>query len=185
MLPLHQPLHFASAPWNSLSPEWLALDRSLPADHLARLIARAVGLLDLSELFASYRGVGSLPLSPDLLLKIALYEMHDGELRPSRWARHCCECIPLQWLAFGLQPSRSSLYAFRDRVSPLLDTFNAHILTLAQANNPLSGATRTALDGTLVAAQGSRHKLLTPKSLDKRLPLLQAAIAQDGGCSRM
>src|SRR5204863_9588258 len=87
--------------------------------------------------------------------------------------------LPLQWLAFGLQPSRSSLYAFRDRLGPLLDTFNAHILHLAQANNPFAGSTRTALDGTLVAAQGSRHKLLTQKSLDKRLALLQDAIAQD------
>jgi transposase len=174
-----QHLRFASPPWHSLSPEWHALDSSLPVDHLARLIDRAVDLLDLSDLFSSYRGVGSLPLPPDVLLKIVLYEMHDGELRPTRWARHCRESIPLQWLAFGLQPSRSSLYAFRDRVRPLLDIFNAHILRLAYANRPPSGATRTALDGTLVAAQGSRHKLLTQKSLDKRLPLLQAAIAQD------
>jgi hypothetical protein len=169
---------FASPPWHRLSPQWLSIDLALRPDHLARFIDRAVSLLDLQPLYDSYHGVGSLPNPPDLLLKIVLFEMHDGELRPARWARHCRECTPLQWLAFGLQPARSCLYTFRDRLGPLLDDLNACVLAQAQADGIVC-AQRGALDGTFVAAQGSRHKLINHKTMHKRLSLLEAVIDQD------
>lgn len=53
---------FAAPPWNRQSPEWLAIEDTLPADHLARLINEAVDHLDLTPLFASYAGVGSQPI---------------------------------------------------------------------------------------------------------------------------
>ena len=61
---------FAGPPWDHRSPQRLAIDDDLPADHLARAIDEMVDRLDLTDLFASYAGVGSRPHRPDLMLKI-------------------------------------------------------------------------------------------------------------------
>jgi hypothetical protein len=47
---------FAPPPWDRSSPQWLEIEDSLPADHLARAIDEAVNQLDLRALFASCRG---------------------------------------------------------------------------------------------------------------------------------
>jgi hypothetical protein len=64
---------FAVPPWDPRSPERLAIDDDLPADHLARAIDEVVDRLDLTALFASSAGVGSKPHRPDLMLKVVLY----------------------------------------------------------------------------------------------------------------
>ena len=53
---------FAPTPWTTESEEWQAIDRRLPEDHLARRVARAVEMLDLAPLWASYLGVGKKAL---------------------------------------------------------------------------------------------------------------------------
>src|SRR5438105_4205634 len=78
---------FARPPWDRHSPEWLAIEDSLPADHLARVIDEAVDQLDLTPLFASYAGVGSQAHRPDLMLKIVLYEIQTGCQSPAQWAQ--------------------------------------------------------------------------------------------------
>ncbi len=124
---------FAVPPWNPRSPEWLAIEDSLPADHRARAIDEAVDQLDLALLFASYLGVGSKAHRPDLMLKIALYEIQTGHHSPDQWAKDTCDRRCLQWLGLGIAPSRSRWYAFRDRVGPLLETFHRQILEGAVA----------------------------------------------------
>ena len=86
---------FAAPPWNPQSPEWLAIEDSLPADHLARAIDEAVDQLDLTPLFASYLGVGSKAHRPDLMLKIVLYEIQTGHHSPdSMGERHVRSSLP-------------------------------------------------------------------------------------------
>src|SRR5437763_16644066 len=70
---------FAPPPWAADSPDWQRLDQKLPPDHLARRIDRAVDRLDLTGLFDSYAGTGSKPHRPDLLLKVVLYDLQQGQ----------------------------------------------------------------------------------------------------------
>jgi hypothetical protein len=98
----------------SLGSRWQQLDRDLPADHLARRIARLVDTLDLRALEATCGGRGSAAWPPALLLKLILYEVYTG----------------------GARPARSCLYAFRDRLGPRLDELNRQLLTQAQAAGP-------------------------------------------------
>src|SRR5947207_6608680 len=111
---------FAATPWTEDSKEWQALDSRLPDDHVARRVARAVEGLDLNALFASYLGVGKKALRPDLLLKLVLYEMHRSRPSPSQWTRDVRESEAVRWLLFGMEPSRSRLYDFRNRLAPFL-----------------------------------------------------------------
>jgi transposase len=169
---------FAAPPWNRQSPEWLAIEDTLPADHLARLINEAVDHLDLTPLFASYAGVGSEAHRPDLMLKIVLYEIQTGHHSPAQWARDAGDRRCLQWLGFGIEPSRTRWYVFRDRVGPLLDTFNRQVLEWAIAQG-LTTARRGSLDGTFIAANASRHRLVNLARLQRRLAELDRVLAAD------
>jgi transposase len=169
---------FALPRWTEDSPQWQALDRQLAPDHKARVIAAFVNQIDLSELEAIYRGSGSEAYLPDLMLKIALYETLEGHRSPAAWARHRHDSIPLQWLALGIQPSRSALYAFRDRVGHVIDALCDDVVGTAQRDGLVSGQ-RGVQDGTTVRAHASRHRLLNQARLSKRLKALEGAVERD------
>ncbi len=119
---------FATLSWTVESGEWQALDDRVRADHLARRISEAGDLLDLGPLWSSYLGVGKKGLPADLLLKAVLYEMHGKRPSPAQWTKDARENEPVRWLLFGLEPSRTHWYDFRDRLAPFWDGWNASVL---------------------------------------------------------
>jgi transposase len=163
----HKHDRFVTPPLTPSSCEWLALDSRLPADHLARWVASAVSMLDLSPLWESYLCVGRPALPPDLLLKAVIYEMHSKRPSPAQWFKDAHENEPLRWLLFGLEPSRACWYDFRDRLAPFWDDWNAQVLQQAVSEG-MTTAQRAALDSTSVAASASRRKLLNEERLQKR-----------------
>jgi transposase len=169
---------FACPPWTRNSAPWRQIDAQLPEDHLARQIAQAVELLDLTPLFASYLGVGKEAVRPDLLLKLVLYEKQSKHPSPSQWAREVKENDPLQWLVFGIKPSRTLLYTFRDRIGPYLDYWNQQVLQFARERK-LIKAKRASLDSSSVAANASRKLLANEDRCQKRIEQLQEAMAAD------
>lgn len=169
---------FAEPPWTRESPEWLRIDCKLGEDDLARKIARLVDEeLDLDPLFSSYAGRGSLPHRPDLLLKMVLYEHHKGRPQPTQWLDSVEKNIAVHWLTFGITPSRSVLYEFRDRVQPFLAGLNQRVIQTGIAEKH-TRASKASLDGSFVAANASRHRLLTLKMVEQRLEQLDQEIAK-------
>jgi transposase len=173
---------FAEPPWPEGSPEWQALDQELPADHLARVVVEQVRALDLSDLEASYLGTGSRPYRPDLMLRIALIEIQRGRDSPSQWYDDNGENKALQWAGLGIQPSRTCWHEFYNRAAPLLLAWNRQVLDRAQQQDQTTG-TRAAQDGSLVAANASRHHLLNTERLEKRLGQLRARVAAGEGAA--
>jgi transposase len=170
--------HWATPPWNEESPEWLVLDQRLSNGHLARWIDALVRELDLEGFMHGYPGVGVRAYRPDLLLKGVLYEMLQGRLSPAQWTRDFREVEPLRWLLFGLEPSRTCLYNFRDRVGSELEHWQQQILAKAQAEGHTQ-AERGAIDGTFTAAYASRYRLINAETLEKRWQELETAVAID------
>jgi Transposase DDE domain len=172
-------LRFAEPPWNCQSPEWLALDRSLQTDDLVRKIARLVDEeLDLGPVFASYAGRGSLPHRPDLLVKLVLYEHQKGRPRPTQWLEDLEKNKGVEWLTFGMKVPRSVLYEFRDRIRPFVVELNQQVIRTA-IDEKYTDASAASLDGTFVAANASRHRLLSLKTVEERLELLDQEIAKN------
>jgi transposase len=155
-----------------------ALDRDVPADHLARVIDQAVDRLDLTDLYAAYAGTGSLAHPPALLLQALRYELPSGRRRPAPWYQDATESQPLRWLLRGCRPSRSAWYTFRDRWHERDAFWNSQALQQAIAAG-LTPAQRAALDGTLVAAQASRHRLVKEETLSRRQAEREEASAAD------
>jgi transposase len=170
---------FAEPPWDEHNLRWQKIDQSLPADHLARQIDQAVAELDLAGLFATYTGRGSKALWPDLLLRLVLYEMQRGRQSPAEWFLDTKESEPLQWLLFGTKPSRTALYEFSDRLEPFWDDWNEQTLHQAQEQGIALGD-RVAVDGTLIAALASRHRMVNQKTLTDRWDALKQAVATSG-----
>jgi len=168
---------FAEPPWTEHSDRWRELDEKLPRDHLAREIRDAMPHLDLTPLYCTYHGLGKAPYRPDLMLAMVLFELRRGQPKPSQWHQDTHENYALWWLGFGICPSRSCWYEFRDRTGVCLDTFNAHLLHQAVAED-LTTAQRGALDGSAVAANASRRRLINDERLQQRLQQL-GAVAQD------
>jgi transposase len=134
--------------------------------------------LDLDPLVSSYAGRGSLPHRPDLMLKMVLYEHQKGQPQPTQWLEDLEKNIAVQWLTFGITPSRSVLYEFRDRAQPFLAGLNQQVIQTAIAEKR-TGASKASLDGSFVAANASRHRLLTLKTVEQRLQQLDQEIAKD------
>lgn len=170
-------LRFLTPPWPEDHPQRRDLQQRLPPVHLARQVEQAVQRLDLQPLRARYHGTGDPPYPPDLLLRAVLYETRLGRHRPCEWDKDARESEPLRWLLRGCVPSRSCWYAF-DRVGPILDELVARVLAEAIGGG-LTTATRAAQDGTLVAANASRHKVVNDTTLCQRRQQLAEVLAAD------
>lgn len=172
------------ARWTEASPEWRAIDADLPKDDVARQIDRAVDMfLNLDEFEQQYARRGHRGYPPRALLKLVLYAKHRGWNRPSQWyeaAKHHRVC---QWLTRGLCPSRSRWYAFAGRITPWIHTWNAQILSIA-VQAKVTPATRGVQDGTLIAANATRHKLVGPKKIAERLAALTEAVSLDDAAAQ-
>jgi hypothetical protein len=169
---------FAEPPWNEQSALWRQIDAQLSPDHLAREIRQAMARLDLASLYDSYAGRGKAPYRPDLMLAIVLFELRRGQRQPSQWCQDTHENCALWWLGYGIRPSRSCWYEFRDRTGPCLDRLNRQVLHQA-VDAELTQVERGALDGSAVAANASRRRLLNAERLQQRWHQLEAARHDD------
>ncbi len=77
-----------------------------------------------------------------------------------------------------MKPSRSALYEFSDRLQGFWDDWNEQVLHKAQELG-LPVGDRVAVDGTLIAALASRHRLVNQKTLTERLQTLEQTVAAD------
>ena len=129
-------------------------------------------------MLSSYAGRGSLPHRPDLLLKMVLYEHQIGRPQPTQWLADLKENKAVEWLTFGIKVPRSVLYEFRDRVQPFLAGLNQQVIRTA-IDEKHTDASKASLDGTFVAANASRHRLLSLKTVEQRLEQLDQEIAKN------
>ena len=169
-------VRFREAPLQPPDPEWQQLDDRLEHQHVARLIQQALYDLDLLPLFAVYSGRGSPAYPPYRLLAAVLYELHYGQRSPAQWCRHAHESAPLRWLLGGHTPSRTAWYDFRDRIADVVLPLVQQVIRRAIAEGFTSGQ-RAAIDGTLIAANASRHHLQSQSTLTQHLKQLEQATA--------
>jgi transposase len=170
---------FLAPLWDDDHPAFRRIDSTLPPDHHARWLLRVVAQLDLTAFRLCYAGYGSLAYPVELLLAFVLFVYSKGLPSPAEWARQARYDDQCKWLLRGLQPSRSQLYTFRDRVEPFLDDWHRQLLRWAVVEG-LTTARRGSLDGTFVAALASRHQLLSVRRVDRRLLLLRLLVWLDG-----
>jgi len=169
---------FAPPLWKEEDGRRQAIAERLPPGHLARRIDAGLDRLDLQPLIETYSGAGTPPLRPDLMLKIALYEIACGKPSPVEWCRDARDCDTVKWLARGIQPSRTTCYDFWYRMAPFFDGWNRQVLE-AGIEPGFTPAERAAQDGTTIAACASRHRLVNAKTLAQRCQELDEKLVKD------
>ena len=138
---------FRAPLWDDNHPAFRRIDATLPRDHHARWLVTVVSRLDLTACRLGYAGYGSLAYPVELLLAFVLFLYSKGILSPAEWARQAHYDDQCKWLLRGLQPSRSQLYLFRDRVEPSLDDWHQQLIAWAID------------DGITSASRGSRRAI--------------------------
>jgi hypothetical protein len=137
-----------------------------------------VNRLGSERLEQAYAGVGSPANPPELMLKMALFEMLEGRTSPAQWHRDAAVHDALKWLGRGLEPARSAWYAFRDRLDKVIHAVNGDLVRGA-VEEGLAAPVEASQDGTSFRSHASRHRAINQQTLHKRQAKLEAAVAAD------
>jgi transposase len=155
------------------------LDDLLPADHPARLIRDLVDAMDLEELgFAQRTSIAGRPnYAADLLLKVWLYGYLSGVRRLRRLERACRENLALIWLTGMNYPDHNSLWRFwRDHRAALRRVYRRSLEFAIRKG--LVSVVLHAVDGTKIAAHGSKETVRGHQELQEWLAQLDESVEQ-------
>jgi transposase len=160
-------------------PRWQEIGEKLPDDHLAKLVERQINRFDRSVIDAIYRGSGSRPYDPILMLKMVVYQYLKGQQSPAAWCEEAQFHQAMQWLGRGYTPCRRAWYDFRDRAAKFIEQLHEQILHRALEDDLLD-PTVGVQDGTAIAACASRHRAVNRSTLTKRRAQLDAIMSGQG-----
>ena len=125
-----------------------------------------------------YRGSGSQPYDPMLLLKMVLYQYLKGNQSPATWFEEAKLNEAMQWLGRGYVPARRTWYEFRDRAGKFIEQIHQQIIARALDEKHLD-PTVGVQDGTAVAACASRHRMVNRATLQQRTQQLAQVLADE------
>ena len=136
------------------------LEGWLDGNDLAHFIVEVVEVLDTHEIEAAYRGGGSAPYPPKMLLALLFYCYAKGIFTSRKIERATYELIPVLYLTGGTHPDHDSINTFRHRFLPQLEPLFVQILQIAQGLGILKLGD-VSLDGTKIQANASKHKAMS------------------------
>jgi len=137
-----------------------SLEGWLDGNDLAHFIVDVVEALDTREIEAAYRGGGSAPYPPKMLLALLFYCDAKGIFTSRKIERATYELMPVLYITGGLHPDHDSINTFRRRFLPQLEPLFVGILLSAQGLGVLKLGD-VSLDGTKMQANASQHKALS------------------------
>jgi transposase len=148
-----------------------SVDEWLPQRHLARFVVEVIDGLDLSELVKAYRGSGSAPYHPAMLLGLLVYGYATKTFSSRAIERATHDSVAFRYIAGNEHPDHDTIAAFRKRFLVQLRPLFLEVLQLARTMGMLKLGT-VALDVTKVHANASRHSALSyghAKKIEKQL----------------
>lgn len=137
-----------------------SVDEWLPQRHLARFVVEVIEGLDLSELEKSYRGTGSAPYHPAILLGLLVYGYATRVFSSRALERATYDSVAFRFIAGNDHPDHDTIATFRKRFLKHIEPLFLEVLKVARAMGMLKLGT-VALDGTKVHANASRHSALS------------------------
>ena len=151
------------------------LEGWLDGNDLAHFIVDVVDALDTREIEAAYRGGGSAPYPPKMLLALWFYGYAKGIFSSRQIERAPYELIPVLYLTGGLHPDHDRINTFRRRFLPQLEPLFVEILLIAQGLGVLKLGD-VSLDGAKIQANASKHQAMSWAYAERREQQLQAEV---------
>lgn len=147
----------------------------LPEVHLARFVVEIVEQLDLKEMERAYRGTGSKPFHPALLLSVLTYGYATGIFSSRKLEIATHDSVAFRYVAANLHPDHDTLNTFRKRFLPQIEGLMVQVLLIARTTGVLKLG-NIALDGTKLHANASRHSALSYGHIKQLEAQLQAEV---------
>ena len=149
----------------------------LPEQHLARFVVEIIEQLDLKGMERAYRGAGSAPFHPALLLSILVYGYATGVFSSRKLEHATYDSIAFRFVAADEHPDHNTLNTFRKRFLKEIEGLMVQVLLIARTMGVLKLG-NIALDGTKLRANASRHSALSYGHIAKLEKQLKEEVAK-------
>lgn len=149
----------------------------LPEQHLARFVVEIVEQLDLKEMERAYRGTGSAPFHPALLLSVITYGYATGVFSSRKLEAATHDSVAFRYVAANLHPDHDTLNTFRKRFLPQIEGLMVQVLLIARTLG-VRKLGNVALDGTKIHANASRHSALSYGRINQLEEQLKAEVGK-------
>lgn len=137
-----------------------AIDDWVAEGHLARFVVDIVEQLDLSIFEDSYRGTGSEPYHPSIMLELLFYGYATGIFASRKLEQATYDSVPFRYICRDYHPDHDTIAGFRKRFLKEIEECFKQILLIAHEMGQLKLGT-ISLDGTKIKANASKHKALS------------------------
>jgi len=147
----------------------------LPEQHLARFVVEIVEQLDLRSMERAYRGAGSPPFHPALLLSILVYGYATGVFSSRKLEHATYDSIAFRFVAADEHPDHDTLNTFRKRFLKEIGGLMVQVLLIARTmgvlklgNIVLDSSKPVLSEVEGIKANASRHSALSYGHITKR-----------------
>ncbi len=147
----------------------------LEANSLARFVVDIVEQLDTSVIEEAYKGGGSAPYAPKMMLALLFYCYAKGIFSSRQIEQATYELIPVLYITGGLHPDHDSINSFRKRFLGQLEPLFVQILEYAWTLG-IFKLGDISIDGTKIQANASKHKAMSWEYAQKLEVQLQAEV---------
>lgn len=174
-----------------MGPRFVNLDRDTPlllppnlrdwvrADHLAHFILDAVEALDLRQVKVNHRGTGDEQYPPSMMLALLIYCYASGVFGSRRIEQSTYDSVPVRLITADTHPDHDTICTFRRENKALLAESFVKVLQLAQELKVLKvGQITTAVDGTKVLANASKHSAVSYERAGELMAQLELEVQQ-------
>ena len=151
------------------------LEGWLDTNSLARFVVEVVEQLDTSEIERSYKGGGSAPYPPKMMLALLFYCYAKGIFSSRQIEKATYELIPVLYITGGTHPDHDSINKFRGRFLEQLKPLFVQLLEYA-CSLGIFKLGDISIDGTKIQANASKHKAMSWEYANKLSVQLQAEV---------
>jgi len=132
---------------------------------LARFVVEIVEQLDTGAIEGAYKGGGSAPYPPKMMLVLLFYCYATGLFSSRKMERASYEQIPILYITGGLHPDHDSINNFRQRFLTQLSPLFVEILEYA-CGLGIFKLGDISMDGVKIKANASQHKAIRDRLRD-------------------
>ena len=138
-------------------------------------MVEVVEQLDTSEIEGAYKGGGSPPYPPKMMLALLFYCYAKGIFASRHIEKATYELIPVLYITGGTHPDHDSINTFRQRFLGKLQSLFGQILEYA-CTLGIFKLGDISIDGTKIQANASKHKAMSWEYAQKLAVQLQGEV---------
>lgn len=136
------------------------IDDWVAENHLARFIVEIVEQLDVSRFRAAYRGTGSEPYDPTIMISLLFYGYATGVFSSRKIEQATHDSVAFRYICRDYHPDHDTIASFRKQFLKEIEVCFKQILLIAHGMGQLKLGT-ISLDGSKIKANASKHKALS------------------------